>query len=79
MNTVNYLIERDTPDFLVLRDLGPWDQHMTITNAAEEVVQELAPRLDGRRLYYYDSSGSLDELVVRDNKFTDFAPGGPKE
>jgi hypothetical protein len=47
---------------LVIRDIGPWDSHPTVTNAAEEVVADLAKRLGGRRLFYYDSEGQWKEV-----------------
>lgn len=79
MSTVNYSIEKDHADYLILRDLGPWDNHMTITNAAKDVVEGVLHVLGDRRLYYYDSEGSLGELLIKDNEFNGFAPGGPKE
>lgn len=63
------------PDRLVIRDLGPWDRHPTVTNDAESVVRELEPILSGRRLFYYDSTGQLDELVIRDGHFAGFKAG----
>ena len=73
-----YLIESDRPGQpLVLRDVGPWDLHLTITNNAEEVVKELAGMgllPNGRALHYYDSRGELDQLLVRDGAFAGFAP-----
>lgn len=73
--SAQYVIVEDTDTALVIRDVGPWDMYLTVTNAAEEVVEELAPRLKGRRLFYYDSDGNKDELVVRDGIFVGFAPG----
>lgn len=67
---------------LVIRDVGPWDKFMTVTNAAEEVVQELvaAGELpEGRRLLYWDSEGKKDELLVKNGQFAGFKyvpPGG---
>lgn len=66
-----------TAKYVVIRDVGPWDKHPTVTNDAEGVVQRMAAVLDGRRLLYFDSEGRLDELVVRDGKFAWFAPGPP--
>lgn len=80
----NYLIHNPfAPEWnpLVIRDIGPWDRYMTITNDAEHVVEELVSKgvlPAGRRLLYYDSEGELDELLVKDGKFAGFAPG-PKE
>lgn len=54
-------------DALVIRDCGPWDKFFTVTNAVEEVVEQLrfAGLLrPGRRLFCYDSSGDLDEIVL---------------
>lgn len=69
----NYL--RDIP--LVIKDIGPWNKHLTITNDAEGVVQRLAQQGHlpaGRRLFYYDSEGELSEILVRDGFFAGFAP-----
>lgn len=81
MTHAQYAIVED--DFLrkqplVIRDIGPWDQHPTITNDAEHVVERLI--IDGhlppgRRLFYYDSEGDLGELLIEDNRFAGFAPG----
>jgi len=57
--------EQCTDEFLVIRDVGPWDAHFTVTNDAETVVMELhrvGQLPPGRRLFYYDSEGDLDEL-----------------
>ena len=60
---------------LVIRDIGPWDVHFTITNDVENVVEALhsagqLPR--GRRLWYYDSEGCLDELLVKNGRYAGF-------
>lgn len=67
-------IVEQAEDCVVIRDVGPWDRHPTVTNAAEEVVAALAPMLRGRRLEYYDSEGNRDQLLVRDGRFAGFAP-----
>ena len=74
MRKPNYIIVQETEELVLIRDVGPWDQHSTVTNMAEEVVLELVPMLDGRRLEYYDSDGRRDQLLVRDGKFAGFAP-----
>ena len=71
-----WVVEHDGPERIVLRDVGPWDRHPTVTNDAENVVAEMAAVLDGRRLFYRDSEGAVDEILVRDGKFAGFAPGG---
>lgn len=73
----NYDVVEQTGDYVVIRDLGPWTNYQTITNAAEEVIKELLPTLEGRRLYYYDSSGDIGELMISDGGFAGFAFGGP--
>ncbi len=75
----NYEILHDqsTNDVLVIRDVGPWDRHKTVTNAAEQVVSNLYDQGlldDGRRLLYYDSEGDRDELLHQDGKFLGFKP-----
>ena len=77
MSRANYQVIETTPEAVVLRDIGPWNKFMTITNAAEEVVEELADRgilKDGQRLFYYDSENELTELVHKDGQFMTFAP-----
>ena len=76
MRCANYTIVAENEKELVIMDVGPWDQYPTITNSAEEVVEQLAGRLNGRRLMYYDSDNQLDQLLVKDEKFAGFAPGG---
>lgn len=68
-----FAIVDQTPVAMVIRDIGPWDRHFTVTNDAEGVVKRLAPILEGRRLFYFDSEGELTELVVKDGKFAGFA------
>lgn len=50
---------------------------LTITNGAEGVVEELAPMLAGRRLFYVDTEGRVDELLVKDGRFAGFKAGYP--
>ncbi len=76
--TANYKVIVVGPDRVVIRDIGPWDKYLTVTNDAENVVRELAANnllQEGRRLFYYDSEGTLDEILVKDGCFVGFAPG----
>jgi hypothetical protein len=70
----NYMILERTNERIVIRDIGPWNQYMSVTNNAENVVRELAPS-STQRIFYYDSEGELDELVHEDGVFQRFAPG----
>lgn len=76
----NYVIITDQffwEDPVVIKDIGPWDVFLTVTNDVEHVVNQLVKsgRLTvGRKLLYYDSEGELDEIVVRNGKFGGFAP-----
>ncbi len=64
---------------MLLRDIGPHDQYATITNAAEEVVAEIVAGgmfdPDFQRLFYWDSLGNMDELLVKGGKFAGFKAG----
>ena len=54
------------------------DVGMSVTNDAENVVAELFENgllNNGKRLFYYDSEGQLDEILHEEGKFTGFAPG----
>lgn len=62
-----------TDTSVLIRDIGPWDQCLSVTNDAESVVQRLAPILGRRRLFYFDSEGDLGELKVENGKFAGFA------
>jgi hypothetical protein len=42
------------------------------------VVKELSFRLGTRQLFYIDTDGQMDELLVKNGQFAGFAPG-PKE
>lgn len=76
--SVSFRIERDVPgEPLLIRDVGRQND-TTITNAAEEVVAILVKEgrlAKGRRLFYYDSEGEMDEIVVQDGRFAGFKPG----
>lgn len=77
MKTVNYVVIKDTKKYLTIKDVGPWDVHLTVTNGAEIVVEELVRDLRGRDLYYIDSAGQTDQLLIQDGEFAGFRAGGP--
>jgi hypothetical protein len=70
----NFEVVSIDPEWLTIQDVGPWDQHPSVTNDVEGVVDRLSNILGTRRLRYYDSEGELDEIVVRDGKFAHFKP-----
>jgi hypothetical protein len=77
MSRANYQVLDITPEAVLLRDIGPWNKFMTVTNAAEDVVEELAESgilTPNQRLLYYDSENELTELKHKDGKFAGFAP-----
>ena len=65
-----YIIIEDGPNKIVLKDIGPWDKYLTITNDAEYIVNQLhlTNRLSfDKQLLYYDSEGELTELKHNGN------------
>ena len=73
-----YEIVERLADSVTIRDVGPWDRFMTVTNGAEAVVDELVQSgiiREGQRLFYYDSENILDEIVVKQGRFAGFKPG----
>ncbi len=62
----NFTIMSNSPDVIVLQDLGPWDMYQTITNDAENVVAYLykSGRLTPptKKIMYFDSDGEATEL-----------------
>lgn len=73
MGHANFRIVGHTSKVVIIEDLGPWSGHPTVTNDAEWVVSSLAFELRGRRLWYFDSEGNLDELLIERGKFVAFA------
>ena len=73
MHLPNYEIVEQTHDYILIRDIGPWNIHKTVTNDAENVVFQLVPSLKGRRLLYIDSDGEHGELLIKDGKFNGFS------
>ena len=51
MKKTNYEIKLCSDSFVLIKDIGPWGRYMTVTNAAEDVVEELNCLLNGRRLF----------------------------
>jgi hypothetical protein len=67
----------DGPEGIVLKDMDAGG--LSITNDAERVVANWAPTLNGRRLFYFDSVGDLDELRVEKGRFAGFSVGASTE
>ncbi len=71
---------------LVIRDVGPWGEHLSVTNDIEHVIEVLftagALYCDDddsalpRRLFYFDSEGELAEACIACGKFDHFGIGG---
>lgn len=60
---------------LVIKDIGNHRVQKTITNDAEQVVRRIFPVLAGRKLYYIDSEGKMDEIIIDiTGRFLGFAP-----
>lgn len=47
---------------------------MSVTNAAEYVVEDIFQKYGNKRIFYYDTEGILDELVHENGEFRRFAP-----
>ncbi|MBU0598707.1 hypothetical protein KKF61_07045 [Patescibacteria group bacterium] len=65
----------NTDEVLGIRDIGPWDKYLSVTNDAENVVIRLfAAGLlkEGKRLLYEDSEGELDAIIVANGEFVRF-------
>ena len=74
----SYCIIEEYDDRILIEDLA--NQHITpsITNKAEEVIEELADSgklSNHQRLYYIDTDGRVDVLKHNNGKFTGFAFG----
>lgn len=73
-----YEIRRDEPDSIWIEDQANSIGCMSVTNAAEEVIRDLIRKgllSSGKRVYYTDTEGRIDELCHNGMAFTGFAPG----
>ena len=73
MNHARYHVLHATAAAVVTKDVGPWTRNPTVTNDAEHVVSELRARGEfaddnphgaRTRLFYFDSEGNFDEIVM---------------
>lgn len=67
----NFVVLERTHEQITIRDIGPWDQHRSVTNDAEEVIRRLAPE-PNQKVFCFGSDNQLDELVHHDGKFVQF-------
>ena len=58
--------------YVLIKDIGPWPEHATITDRAAEVVADMWLSLRGRPLFYVDHLGNTAELLIRNGEFTGF-------
>ena len=74
MSLPAYIILEETPRHILIRDTGH-HTGVSVTNAAELVVDSLLHELRGRRLLYFDSEDDLGELKVSpQGEFLGFGP-----
>jgi hypothetical protein len=80
MKTPSFITVLETDQYIVIRDVGPWDIYPTITNGAEIVVRIIALTMtESQRLFYYDSEGELGELEIKDGQFDDYGNEIPED
>jgi len=70
----NWTVEEVNDQHITLRDLGPWDEYMTITNDIESVIKDLSSSIAGRRVFYYNNNEELNEVVIKNGEFSGFYP-----
>lgn len=65
MKTANFSIVSRTDHYVRLQDLGPWDEYLTITNAAEWVIDQLHHYHDikDKQVFYMDSDNKTSTLL----------------
>jgi len=72
MNRANYAIDMATDEYILLQDVGPHDEFLTITNDIESVVENMRDLLRGRKLYYLSSDGETVGVLIDKNEFSGF-------
>jgi hypothetical protein len=73
-----YEIIKNRPDCIYIRDLALEKGCMSITNAAEDVIEDLRQKgllSAEKKVLYEDTMGEVDELKHDGTKFRGFAPG----
>jgi len=63
---------------IVIRDRCEQHQCISITNAAEDVIEDLFTNgliHRGKQVFYIDTMNEMDELCHDGTRFTGFAPG----
>ncbi len=77
MRTPAYSILLDSATRLIVLDESEEHATPTITNAAQELLDELSAKgLLRKRVSYVDTTGTMDDIVHQDGRFVRFAPGG---
>ena len=73
----HYTIHAVAHDRVLLRDTGDWTIHQTVTNDVENVVKDLATKvnLKDKRIFYIDSENEFTEIIVENNEFVKFNLG----
>ena len=69
----DWQIENQTDEYILIRDLNLGNR--SVTNDVENVVKKILPQLNGRRLFYRDSMGVVDEIIIEEGEFFEFKPG----
>ena len=71
----NYRVLAQDKASVLIQDIGPWDQFLSVTNDVEHVVKVLAASLAGRDLFYLDSDREQAQILIKDGKFAGFKIG----
>lgn len=71
------VVDRSEAVIWIADNSGWGGNFRSITNAAEEVVEEVYRLFGDRRIMYRDTEGRWDELVHEGSRFIGFKPGGP--
>ena len=72
MKRSNYIVVLKCESQVLIRDLGPWENYLSVTNDVENVVKELLIHgtiKPGMRLLYIDS---YNEILFDGNGFLGF-------
>ena len=66
MKSPNFRTRLQTTDFVLIEDIGPWEEVPTVTNGVEQVVTHLisiGKVQTGQRLFYVDSDKDISEIL----------------
>jgi hypothetical protein len=66
MRRSNYRVLNEQHETILI-DSGPHDKYLTITNDAENIINELTPEQKSKPIIYIDTDNEVVQLILNDD------------